>query len=280
MIMGARIIINIGDKFGYLTVINEIEPHITPCGTIRRRFLCECECGTQVVRSMKTLTSICNPSCGCKSFNIGLLNKKYTKEQTSSFLYSTWLGMRQRCLDKNQSHYKYYGGKGITMCEEWMNDYSKFYEWSIKNGASKELTIDRIDNNGNYEPNNCRWVDSIVQANNKTQNRIIEYNGEKLTLMQWSRKTGIGEGTIRRRIDKYGYTIDEALGFEIHNKKQYDRNNRRKKILQYSLRGELIKEWESVNEIYDVLGISINAIRKCASGVHKTSNGFIWKYKK
>jgi hypothetical protein len=65
------------------------------------------------------------------------------------------------------------------MCEEWINDYSKFYEWSIKNGASKELTIDRIDNNGNYEPNNCRWVDSIVQANNKTQNRIIEYNGEK-----------------------------------------------------------------------------------------------------
>lgn len=277
--MGARRNINIGDKFGYLTVISEIEPHVTPCGTIRRRFLCECECGNKVTRNLGTLTSNGNPSCGCKSFDIGLLNKRYTKEQTSSFLYSTWLGMRQRCFDKNQSHYKYYGGKGVTMCKEWMNDYSEFYKWSMNNGASKELTIDRIDNNGNYEPNNCRWVDSITQANNKTQNRIIEYNGKKLTVMQWSRYTGIGEGTIRKRLDDYGYTIAEALGFESHNKRQYDRNNRRKKVEQYSLDGDFIKLWDSVQDASNELGISINSIRRCAAGIHKTSNGFIWKYK-
>lgn len=277
--MGVRRNINIGDKFGYLTVIREIEPHVTPCGTIRRRFLCECECGNKVTRNLGTLTSNGNPSCGCKSFDIGLLNKKYTKEQTSSFLYSTWLGMRQRCFDKNQSHYKYYGGKGVTMCEEWMNDYSEFYKWSMNNDASKELTIDRIDNNGNYEPNNCRWVDSITQANNKTQNRIIEYNGKKLTVMQWSRYTGIGEGTIRKRLDDYGYTIAEALGFESHNKRQYDRNNRRKKVEQYSLDGDFIKLWDSAQDASNKLGISINSIRRCAAGIHKNSNGFIWKYK-
>lgn len=279
MIMGKRMIINIGDKFGYLTVLNEIEPHITPCGTVRRRFLCECVCGNKVIRNMKTLTSCNYPSCGCKGFDIGLLNKKYTKEQTSSFLYSTWLGMRQRCLDKNQSHYKYYGGKGITMCEEWMNDYSKFYEWSISNGASKQLTIDRIDVNGNYEPLNCRWVNAVVQANNKTSNRIIEYKNREMTLAQWSKEVGINEATIRRRIDKYGFTIGEALGFEFHQPKKYDRSNRRKKIGQYSLDGEFIKLWDSAQDASEELGISIRSIRCCATGIYKTANGFIWKYK-
>lgn len=278
--MAARIIINIGDKFGYLTIIKEVEPHVTPCGTIRRRFLCKCDCGKTVVRNLQTLTLGLNSSCGCQKFDIGSLNRKYTKEQTQSFLYSTWLGMRQRCFDKNSSHYKYYGDKGVTMCEEWINDYSKFYEWSIKNGASKELTIDRIDNNGNYEPNNCRWVDSIVQANNKTQNRVIEYNGEKLTLMQWSRKTGIKDATIRMRLDKYGYSIGEALGYESHKTKQYDRSNRRKPIEQYSLNGDFIKLWDSAQVASKSLGISINSIRNCAIGIYKTGNGFIWKYKK
>lgn len=277
--MGKKVSIKSGDIFGHLTIISEVNPNITPCGTVQRKFLCKCTCGNLVVRSLGCLTKNPQASCGCKSYNIGELNKKYLKEHTQSFLYSTWQGMRQRCLDKNSSHYKYYGAKGITICDEWLNDYTKFYKWAIENGASKEFTIDRIDVNGNYEPSNCRWVDAITQANNKTQNRIIEYNGEKLTLAQWSRKTKIKEGTIRMRIDKYGYTIDEALGFKPHTIKQYDRKNRRKKVEQYSLNGEFIKLWDSSQEASTSLNIPMHGIRLCATGVYKTSHGYIWKYK-
>lgn len=278
--MPARMKINIGDRFGLLTIIQEVEPHITPCGTIRRRVLCKCDCGNTTIRSLINLNKGNTHSCGCiNKKRIGDLNRKYTDEQRNSFLYSTWNGIKQRCFDTRSSHYKYYGEKGVTICDEWLNDFTKFFEWCIANGASKGLTIDRIDVNGNYEPSNCRWVDAIAQANNKSKNRLIEYNGEKLTVMQWSRKTGIKEATIRMRLDRYGYSVGEALGYETHETKQYDRENRRKPIEQYSLNGELLKSWDSVQVASESLGISIHSIRKCAIGVYKTGNGFIWKYK-
>lgn len=278
--MGARSIVKSGDRFGILVIINEIQPHITPCGTVRRQFLCKCDCGNTVTRSLISLNRKGNHSCGCVDIErIGNLNKKYTDEQRNSFLYSTWRGVRQRCLDPKSSHYKYYGEKGISLCDDWLNDYTKFYEWCMANGASEELTIDRIDVNGNYEPSNCRWVDAFVQANNKNQNRFIEYNGERLTIMQWSRKTGIKEATIRMRLDRYGYSVGEALGYETHTTKQHDRRNRRKPIGQYSLNGDLIKLWDSAQDASESLGISIQSIRSCAIGVYKTGNGFIWKYK-
>lgn len=278
--MGAKAKVKSGDRYGNLVIVKEIEPHITPCGTIRRRFLCKCDCGNTTTRTLVNLNKGNFHSCGCVDRErIGNLNRKYTDEQRNSFLYSTWHGMRQRCLDPNSSHYKYYGERGITICDEWMNDYTKFYDWCIANGATKELTIDRIDVNGNYEPSNCRWVDTIIQANNKNQNRFIEYNGNKLTIMQWSRKTGIKEATIRMRLDKYGYNVGEALGYEMHKTKQYDRVNRRKPVEQYSLNGKFIKLWDSAQVASMSLGISIQSIRNCAIGVYKTGNGFIWKYK-
>lgn len=180
-----------------------------------------------VERRLVNLTKGISHSCGCVDRErIKNLNKKYTKQQTESFLYSTWHGMHQRCYDPKCLRYKYYGKKGIKICDEWLNDYVCFYNWSIASGASKELTIDRIDVNGNYEPSNCRWVDAITQANNKSKNRVIEYNNEKRTIMQWSRKTGINEATIRMRLDRYGYNIGEALGFETHIKKQHDKRKR------------------------------------------------------
>lgn len=279
--MGARAKIKSGDKFGKLTIVQETTPHVTPCGTIRRSFVCKCDCGNVVVRRLGAFRKKdVNHSCGCLDIErIANLNRKYTKEQTNSFLYSTWHGMKQRCYDSNNSHYKYYGDKGILVCDEWLDDYISFYNWSLSNGASKEFTLDRINVNGNYEPSNCRWVDAITQANNKNKNRLIEYNGERLSVMQWSRKTGIKEATIRMRLDRYNYSAGEALGYEPHKTKQYDRKNRRKPIEQYSLNGELVKLWSSAQEASEILGISINSIRNCATGVYNTGNGFIWRYK-
>lgn len=277
--MGKRTDIKEGDRFGYLTVICEAEPNITPCGTVQRKFLCKCDCGNHVIRMRSTLQKSKNQSCGCKQLTFGDRTRKYTKEQRESFLYSTWHGMRQRCLDPNSSHFANYGGRGIIICEEWLNDYTKFYDWALENGACKQLTLDRIDLNGNYEPSNCRWADMETQMNNTTQNRFIEYKGERLTVTQWSRKTKIQEGTIRARLDKYGYSVGQALGYEPHTTKVWDRSHTRKIVNQYSLNGDFIKQWASVQDASDALNISIPSIRNCATGVYKTGNGFIWKYK-
>lgn len=276
--MSKRANIQAGDRFGYLTVIREVEPNITPCGTVQRKFLCRCDCGNEVIHSLVAFRRSSNCSCGCKNYDIGSLNRKYTKEQTSSFLYSTWQGMKQRCIDPNSSHYRRYGGRGITICEEWLNDYSKFYEWAMANGASKELTLDRIDTNGNYEPSNCRWADVETQMNNTSQNRFIEYNGERLTVMQWARRTGLEESAIRARLDLYGYSIGEALGYEPHIKKTGDRSHTRKPVNQYSLDGEFIQEWPSSQAASESLGISIKAIQLCVTGFYQSGGGYIWKY--
>lgn len=278
--MGKRKQINIGDKFGKLTIVKEVAPNVTPCGTIQRKFLCKCECGNEVLRSLQTLTKGAKSSCGCTSYQIGELNKKYEKGTTKSFLYSTWSGMKQRCYDPKSDSYKNYGGRGIKICDEWRLNFLAFKEWSLANGARKGLTIDRIDNNGIYCPNNCRWVDLTTQANNTRQNRIIEYNGKVHTLSEWSRKVGIGADIIRGRIDRYGYSIGEALGYVNHEKINHKtRKYNWKKILQYTLDGIFVKEWDGVTDIAKAYGCSKHCIQVCCYGKSNSSQGFIWKYK-
>lgn len=270
-----------GDRFGMLTIIEEIDPHITPCGTIRRRFLTKCDCGKSSVVGLLRLTSkhIYTLSCGC-AYDPGLNTRKYTKEQKSSFLYSTWNGMLQRCYYKNGSHYKHYGERGISVCKEWRDDYLAFYNWAIKNGASKDFTIDRIDVNGDYCPENCRWVDAKTQMRNRQYNRYLEYNGERKLLIEWAEERGIDYDVIRNRLDNYGYSIGEALEFVPHQpKKREERPETRKTILQYEINGKFVKEWSSANEIQKELGIPVHSIRGCCMGYNRTSHGFVWIYK-
>ena len=231
--------INVGDKFGKLTIIREVEPNITPCGTKQRKFLCKCECGNEVVRIMQTLLRGAKTSCGCDTSSY---IQKYFNKESKSFLYSTWIGIRQRCNNPNNSSYKNYGGRGVSICKEWNDDFLAFQKWSKENGAQVGLQIDRIDVNGNYEPSNCRWVDTITQANNKRSNRVIEYRGEKHTVMEWSRKTGVKESVIRSRIDKYGCTIGQALGYE-----EYDGSPDH--IIEYNGERHNITEWAYITGI-------------------------------
>ena len=277
--MAKRSNLKVGDKRGMLTIVSEVEPNITPGGTRQRRFLCKCECGNTVVRYLSALNRKQDISCGCSYAELAEYTRKYTDEQRNSFLYSTWSGMKQRCYDPKSQSYKNYGGRGIRICDEWRTDYISFYEWAISHGAAKNLTIDRIDNKGNYEPSNCRWVDNATQAVNKRNNRFIEYNGQRKTVAEWSREVAIEEATIRFRIDKYGFSIGEALGFEKRKVVKKDRLNRRKAICQYTLDGEFVKEWPSVQEIHRVLGYSLRSIRMCVTGYYKTANGYVWKYR-
>lgn len=276
--MGRRTKIKSGDKFGWLTVIKEVEPNVTPCGTVQRKFLCKCDCGNDIIRSRRALISGDTPSCGCQIVSIADKTRKYPKGITKHYLYSTWIGMRQRCYNKNTTHYPLYGGRGITVCDEWLTDFLSFYSWALNNGASEELSLDRIDNNKGYSPDNCRWATDEEQQRNKRNNRIIEYNGVSKPLVEWSIELGINEATIRFRLDKYGFSVAQALGFEPYTKKQYDRSHLRKKVQQYSLNGEFIREWASVNEASENTGVSMKSIRMCATGYHKRGGEYIWKF--
>lgn len=126
-------------------------------------------------------------------------------------LWRTWNGMRSRCNIESSSGYKDYGGRGINVCAEWLENFTNFYDWAIKNGYTDELTIERREVNGNYEPSNCCWIPKSEQCKNRRNNRYIEINGVVKTLTEWSRESGIGMDTIDMRI-RYGFRKDDILG--------------------------------------------------------------------
>lgn len=124
-------------------------------------------------------------------------------------LHGVWQMMKQRCFNPNQRTYKWYGARGIAVCPEWL-DFMGFYKWAVANGYSDGLTLDRIDPNGNYAPENCRWVSWKKQMNNKRSNRLISAFGKTLTIQEWSEVTGIHRSTIVNRL-KLGWTSEQAV---------------------------------------------------------------------
>ena len=134
------------------------------------------------------------------------VGKKYKK----SHLYQTWWNMKTRCYNKKHGNYKNYGVRGITICDEWKNSFDNFSNWAMNNGYRENLTIDRIDSNGNYEPSNCRWVTIQEQENNRTNNHKLSFNGEIHTISEWSRKLHIAHSTLKVRLNR-GWSIERAL---------------------------------------------------------------------
>lgn len=130
-------------------------------------------------------------------------------------IYNIWRSMRQRCKNPHHINYHNYGGKGVTVCDEWDNSFETFYSWAIKNGYTDTLTIDRIDSNGNYEPSNCRWASYKVQANNTKSNHLITYNGVTRTKAEWADITGINYGTICARLER-GWTVEDTLNVKAY----------------------------------------------------------------
>lgn len=177
---------------------------------------------TVTVRREKTIDTYYKARCiYCGKEQTKAINKKKTKcecqytlehhHKTDTPLYSVYKGIKTRCYNKNAPNYKDYGGRGIKMCDEWLNDFNLFYEWSISNGYNKNLSIDRIDNNKNYEPSNCRWVDRYIQANNKRSNHLITFNGETKTIAKWGEALGINKDVLYERLNKLGWSIEDTL---------------------------------------------------------------------
>lgn len=154
-------------------------------------------------------------SCGCYGFEIAReATTKHLKSDTR--LYWVWHGMKQRCENPNSDSYKAYGGRGIKVCEEWSNDFVPFYEWAMANGYDEnaphgECTIDRIDNNKGYSPDNCRWITIKEQANNKQQSVWVEINGESKTVKTWCDIYKINYGCVMHRIHHMGWDAVKAI---------------------------------------------------------------------
>ena len=147
----------------------------------------------------------------------GCNNPNYKDGRKNTRLYRVYSGMKSRCYNSNTPMYKYYGGRGITVCEEWKNDFKAFYEWAMNNGYSDKLTIDRIDNNGNYEPSNCRWVDMKTQSHNTSHNHIVKLNGVEHSLTEWAEIYNINIKTIRDRL-KRGWSYEDAFSKPVQTK--------------------------------------------------------------
>jgi hypothetical protein len=196
-----------GRRFGRLTVVKRV-PNLP--GSRLTRWECKCDCGNITHTSRANLLHGHSTSCGCYARELITGNTyRETHNQSYTRLYHIWQSMKQRCYDKNDNAYKWYGRRGITVCNEWM-EYENFQKWAVTNGYKNNLTIDRINVNGNYESTNCRWATTKEQNRNKTNNRIIKCKGEKHCMGYWSEKLNIPMNTILNRLNR-GCTPEEAL---------------------------------------------------------------------
>ena len=179
---------------------------------------CKCECGNEVVVKGGNLQSGNTTSCGC----LGIANrqrqmdvftaKNKTHGHGHTRLSRIWYHMKERCNNPNSKDYDLYGGRGISVCDEWngSDGFQAFYQWSMENGYDDNLSIDRIDTDGNYEPGNCQWSNDVEQANNRRSNRMLTINGKTQTFAEWCRQCNIKYHKVRDRMES-GWTAEEAL---------------------------------------------------------------------
>lgn len=200
-----------GQEFGRLRAVKRIGTgeygHVI--------WLCQCECGDTKKVTYSHLVNGDTKSCGCLRREEA--KKKFTKHGgwangEPSRLWSIWHDIRQRCYNPNREAYRLYGGKGIKVCEEWREGFTKFRKWAKNNGYSEDLTIDRIDGDGDYCPENCRWATRKQQARNRTKgNNFVTYNGETKTIAGWAEKLNLPYYTLYQRLENLGWSVERAF---------------------------------------------------------------------
>lgn len=240
-----------GRRIGRLTVIEETDERRG--GSVV--WLCECDCGTRKRISAQCLKSGRVLSCGC--YNREIIT---THGESKTRLYRAWQGIKDRCTKPSCSEYENYGKRGIKMCDEWLNSFEAFRDWSKANGFVEDAkrgdcTIDRIDVNGNYEPSNCRWTNMKAQCRNRRNNAVIECDGESHCLSEWAEILGV---PYHRLVSRYqrGWKPEEIIhGRErVINTETY-RNRKTNHLLTYRGETHCAIEWA------EILGINVNTIR-------------------
>jgi len=205
-----RLEIKNGTKFNELTVVKEVDALRLPSGQTNRAFLCVCNCGNTKVVRLVHLKNNRTKSCGC----LNDLSKKY-KHENQKYIRNIYRAIKYRTSKKYCQSYLYYD-KGIIVCDQWKNDYNKFYQWAIKNGLKKGYQIDRIDGNGNYSPENCRIVTPKENCNNRENTFFVNYKGEKyaFTELVEIKKLNKNKAAIRGRL-KRGWSTEKAFDTPI-----------------------------------------------------------------
>ena len=203
----------IGKRFGKLVVLCICDQRQS--GHIVAH--CICDCGNEKDVMISSLRNGRTKSCGCfrREYVIG---KNTTHGMSNTRIYSIWCDMHKRCEKPSNKRYENYGGRGITVCSDWQT-FQPFYDWAIHNGYNPALSIDRIDVNEGYSPNNCRWATSEMQQNNTTRNKVIEFMGRSMTQAQWARETGISQSAIKDRLTKLNWSVEKTLTTPIKERR-------------------------------------------------------------
>ena len=191
-----------GQKFGKLLVV--ADTGIRQSGAVM--WECQCDCGKRSVVRAAHLISGATRSCGC---DCGRWKRDPIAAKYPARLRRVWKNMKQRCYNPKSDSFKCHGEKGVVVCEEWER-FVPFAEWAINNGYQDHLTLDRIDNDGNYEPSNCRWATMKEQQNNRGNNRRITFNEKTQTMAMWAEELGVSHSLIYQRI-RNGMSVEEAL---------------------------------------------------------------------
>lgn len=204
----------VGQKFNRLLVIKNANMYDNNGNKL---WLCQCDCGNVAIVTTYALRHGRKKSCGCAKEEASkkMILNSTTHNETKTRLYSIWHTIKQRCHYPKHISYSQYGERGIVVCEEWRNSYEAFRNWALSNGYDEsaprgKCSIDRIDVNGNYCPENCRWISYKEQANNKRTNRLITFGKKTNTLSEWSEITGIKYSTISERL-RMGWPAEKAL---------------------------------------------------------------------
>jgi len=203
-----------GKIYGLLTVVKMVREKNAK-GRTHIKWFCKCECGGSALTTSWRLRKRSQKSCGCLAKLAHANNCKEARErrripyQYGKKLSILFSNMHRRCYNQKCDHFKYYGAKGIGVCSEW-HIRSVFYKWASENGYALGLSIERKNGTKDYGPSNCYFADAITQQNNTSRNRYLEFEGEKLSMAQWSRKSGIKAPTIINRLN-LGWTPFDAL---------------------------------------------------------------------
>jgi hypothetical protein len=195
--------ISIGEKYNRLTVVAEAENKHS-----NRYIFCKCDCGRYKTIALSQLLNGNTKSCGCLKKELRI-KQNIIHGLAKHPLYRVWSSMKRRCFNSNDESYKNYGARGIVVCSKWMV-FKEFYIWAINNGYARGLTIERVDNDGNYDPSNCKLVPLKEQSKNRRSNHWIKHNGETKIMSQWAIDLNINYGTLKDRLHR-GWTIKKAL---------------------------------------------------------------------
>ena len=202
-----------GQRFGRLTCIKPSMRHSS--SQSEKMWICKCDCGNEITTRGSSLRNGSSKSCGCARIETLKNNTTHALSVDENGkcprLYRIWKNMKSRCLNPNTPKFINHGGRGISICSEWVVDYMSFHNWAIGHGYQESLSLDREDNFGNYEPSNCRWSTQHQQNINKRDNHVVTFHGVTKTLIEWAKIIGINYSTLDNRLMQYHWTVEKAF---------------------------------------------------------------------